>query len=276
MCLEGRSAGEKFAGRRLVVRFSAKDMDMSDHRCEEVRPELVAYLDGELEARARTAVAEHLRACAACRREVEALEAAGRLLAALPAGPPPSEGFELRLRARLQELERDVPVAGSPAGVPMRVSGESPGGRGDPRAGDRRNVGLPADARREARPAARRRRWLPAFALAAAVLILAASVGYRMGLFGGVDPDAGFKAGRPEGTPERRSTPHPTDREDRPAPPRTDELGAAEERELARDLEVLEAYELLLVYDEVQDALESGEDGPDIESIEEMLLEEKG
>ncbi|BDG09864.1 anti-sigma factor [Anaeromyxobacter paludicola] len=63
--------------------------------------ELTAYLDRALPAERVREVEAHLAACAACRAEKERLEGALRLLAALPAPPPPSPGFARAFYARL-------------------------------------------------------------------------------------------------------------------------------------------------------------------------------
>jgi hypothetical protein len=74
---------------------------MNGEDCGRIRPEIVAWLDGELGGDAARAVEEHVTSCAACRRERALLEATGALLGAAPAGPGPLEGFEARLRARI-------------------------------------------------------------------------------------------------------------------------------------------------------------------------------
>ena len=64
--------------------------------CELVERDLDAYLDRELDAAASTAVGEHLRACAACRRQVAEREALARLVRAAPYYSAPD-----RLRAQV-------------------------------------------------------------------------------------------------------------------------------------------------------------------------------
>jgi anti-sigma factor RsiW len=58
--------------------------------CQEVKEQLSAWLDGELDAPAGAALAAHLKGCAACRqewRELTALDAAlSRLAAPVPTG----------------------------------------------------------------------------------------------------------------------------------------------------------------------------------------------
>ena len=53
-------------------------------RCDEAKPVLDAYLDGELETADAARVAEHLETCAACRRHLDEREALSRLLQGLP------------------------------------------------------------------------------------------------------------------------------------------------------------------------------------------------
>ncbi len=43
--------------------------------CTEIRPELSAYIDGELSATVQTEVEAHMKACDECRRELESLQA---------------------------------------------------------------------------------------------------------------------------------------------------------------------------------------------------------
>lgn len=52
-------------------------------RCADVRENLVAYLDGELEAAERESISSHLDSCEDCRRERETLGSTGDLLAHL-------------------------------------------------------------------------------------------------------------------------------------------------------------------------------------------------
>jgi anti-sigma factor RsiW len=56
--------------------------------CKEVKPELVAYLDGELPDPVRAEVEAHLGSCAACRAERDQLAATLESLAGLPATQP--------------------------------------------------------------------------------------------------------------------------------------------------------------------------------------------
>lgn len=79
-------------------------------KCESVRRQLTAYLDGELEDHRGSAVRGHLRSCEACRR-VASDEAALRdgLRALPPLDPPPSlwEGVQRQLAAaEIADAER--------------------------------------------------------------------------------------------------------------------------------------------------------------------------
>jgi predicted anti-sigma-YlaC factor YlaD len=74
--------------------------------CERIRPQLTAYLDGELEGDRGTAVRGHLRTCDAC-RQVATDEAALRDgLRALPAlDPPPSLWAGVQAQLAAEEVE---------------------------------------------------------------------------------------------------------------------------------------------------------------------------
>jgi len=58
-------------------------------RCENLRRDVDAYIDGELEAGAAQAIHDHLDGCAACRRLVGEREALGRLVRGMPYYPAP-------------------------------------------------------------------------------------------------------------------------------------------------------------------------------------------
>jgi len=73
-------------------------------RCEEVREQLSAWLDGELAESGRALVAAHLDSCAACRRELAQFAALNAALADLPV-PEPS-GLAERVLARVQRRRR--------------------------------------------------------------------------------------------------------------------------------------------------------------------------
>ena len=62
--------------------------------CKEVKPELVAYLDGELQDEVRSQVETHLEACAACRAEHDALAATLKSVESLTATRPSSNMAE--------------------------------------------------------------------------------------------------------------------------------------------------------------------------------------
>lgn len=73
--------------------------------CEDIQPDLVAYLDHELAAERRQAVEGHLSACPTCGRMLEEFHRARELLAASPAletGP----GFVQRILAASRERAR--------------------------------------------------------------------------------------------------------------------------------------------------------------------------
>lgn len=59
-------------------------------KCEAIRLRLVAYMDGELDAELHGQFAAHLRQCADCRKELEALGDVDALVTSLPRyGPSP-------------------------------------------------------------------------------------------------------------------------------------------------------------------------------------------
>ena len=70
-------------------------------KCEEVRGNLAAFLDGEIEGAPRRAVDEHLAACPACAGERRALAAAWRLLDLVP-DPAAPAGLEARVLERVR------------------------------------------------------------------------------------------------------------------------------------------------------------------------------
>jgi anti-sigma factor RsiW len=73
--------------------------------CKEVKPELVAYLDGELPDATRSQVEAHLESCAACRAERDALAATLKSLESLPATQPSSNLAE-QFWTRFQEAKQ--------------------------------------------------------------------------------------------------------------------------------------------------------------------------
>lgn len=68
--------------------------------CHEARESLSSYLDGELPAREREELEEHLERCEACRQELLEMEALVEICRSLGEEPLPA-GFQERLRARL-------------------------------------------------------------------------------------------------------------------------------------------------------------------------------
>jgi anti-sigma factor RsiW len=69
--------------------------------CEDVREDLVAYLDGELSDGARARVQEHVATCLACRREIERLTRLAAWVGALPRVEPAAD-FDERMWQRLE------------------------------------------------------------------------------------------------------------------------------------------------------------------------------
>ena len=73
--------------------------------CREVKPELVAYLDGELQDSVRSQVEAHLEDCADCRAERDALAVTLKSVAGLPATRPSSNLVE-QFWARFREAKQ--------------------------------------------------------------------------------------------------------------------------------------------------------------------------
>jgi hypothetical protein len=77
---------------------------MSEHRfsleCENVQPELNAYVDGELEPAQHTAIERHLETCPTCRAAMELLKLVTGSLRLAPR-PEPSEAMRQRLLAQV-------------------------------------------------------------------------------------------------------------------------------------------------------------------------------
>jgi hypothetical protein len=98
-------------GRERFRRLLAGSEDGS--RCEELRPLLSAYCDGEAGAAETAVLREHLRACVACRSAMRAYRATPRTVAALvPAFP-----FAQALLGRLRELFAGAKGAGMTKGL---------------------------------------------------------------------------------------------------------------------------------------------------------------
>jgi len=72
--------------------------------CRQIKEQLSAYLDGELDEGQRHAVAAHLQTCPACRRELELLTALDGALGSLTAPAPPD--LAGRVLARLPRRRR--------------------------------------------------------------------------------------------------------------------------------------------------------------------------
>jgi anti-sigma factor (TIGR02949 family) len=85
-------------------------------KCEEILPRIGALVDGEVNAREKTLLLEHVRACPKCIREYEAQKWVKRELAAVP-----RETASEFLKARVMADVRTKP-AGTPSFV-LRLSG---------------------------------------------------------------------------------------------------------------------------------------------------------
>jgi len=75
-------------------------------RCQDIRQELSAYLDGVLDSEKNKIVAEHLLNCHKCRSYWQALQADAQLLRGLPEMTP-LPGFRTELLSKLKKLEKD-------------------------------------------------------------------------------------------------------------------------------------------------------------------------
>lgn len=84
-----------------------KKMDMRTD-CKTCRTYLADMLLDERYAAAHPEVAEHMAACAECRKELEELQATYALLDSWTA-PEPSEYFDAKLHARLREVQTAEP-----------------------------------------------------------------------------------------------------------------------------------------------------------------------
>ena len=69
-------------------------------KCEDASKELIAYLDGRVNAAGRAKVESHLAGCAACRNGAEEMRKVSMLLGEVPAVEP-SFGFDARVRQRV-------------------------------------------------------------------------------------------------------------------------------------------------------------------------------
>jgi Putative zinc-finger len=144
--------------------------------CQQIQEDMVARLDGELDAVARDAVDAHVRECPACAAELAAVEgvraALERALAErrIEAGPS-----ERRVQSLMAALGATEPQAGA------RRSARSPGGRQRRASRWRRPDERPADSRRPASLGrSSRSRAIVAIggvAAAAVVLLLASGLG---------------------------------------------------------------------------------------------------
>ncbi|NJK89066.1 MAG: hypothetical protein HC923_06450 [Myxococcales bacterium] len=78
---------------------------MKEHHLEDAI--LLSYAGGHLDDAAREGVLSHLSRCEACRARLAEIQ---RVVEALPTAvaEPPSVGFDVRLRARLDEIDRDA------------------------------------------------------------------------------------------------------------------------------------------------------------------------
>src|SRR5947209_99627 len=90
-------------------------------QCERARELLSPYLDGELSAEERRAVAAHVEGCRSCSAQVDDFRRIGRTLAEAGREPAP-KALALRVRANLaREAETgDRQIAASPITTPSR------------------------------------------------------------------------------------------------------------------------------------------------------------
>jgi anti-sigma factor RsiW len=74
-------------------------------KCEDVRLQLSAFQDDELEDDVRTRIAAHVEECGGCRRELEQLKQAVAQVARLPEVEP-ADNFTAAVMARLRAQEK--------------------------------------------------------------------------------------------------------------------------------------------------------------------------
>jgi anti-sigma factor RsiW len=134
--------------------------------CAAFEPDLSALLDGELEPAREGEVRAHVAGCARCADRLARLSRVDETLRALPGAETPGDLAE-RLRVRLDEERRRVSIRGR--------SFDSAQARGDDaapvRSPERPGAGRPVPSRAPTtsqRTPARRRRWIPLAAIAAA------------------------------------------------------------------------------------------------------------
>jgi outer membrane lipoprotein-sorting protein len=88
----------------------------SELRCDEVRPEISAFLDRELDATAAGAISQHLESCADCRTYSRKIAGIRRQLRVQPAGPVPD------LTDRILERIEDTTVRQFPIRSALRTA----------------------------------------------------------------------------------------------------------------------------------------------------------
>jgi RNA polymerase sigma factor (sigma-70 family) len=98
-------------GRDRFRRLLSSSLDGS--RCDEMRPLLSAFCDGESEEGGTRAVREHLRACANCRSTLRAYRAAPRAVAALAPGLPMPRTLLERAHEMLAGIQSRLPGQGA-------------------------------------------------------------------------------------------------------------------------------------------------------------------
>lgn len=94
--------------------------------CKSYRKHLSAYLDGAMPPKKQAALADHLKSCDACRKELSALEGLGPFLERLEIAPPPADmAFRIMAAARRRQAARAFrrPVLNRPAAVPAWLWG---------------------------------------------------------------------------------------------------------------------------------------------------------
>jgi hypothetical protein len=94
----------------------------SGERCEQLLPLLSAYCDGEAGAASKSAVREHLRACAACRATARAYRSAPATVAALAPTLPASRSLLDRAQELLVGLHSRLPGVGGDGATVTQVA----------------------------------------------------------------------------------------------------------------------------------------------------------
>jgi RNA polymerase sigma factor (sigma-70 family) len=115
-------------GRERFRRIVSGSEDGS--RCEEMRPLLSAFCDGEVDPERERVVREHLRACAGCRAAMRSYRSAPAAAAALTPALPVSRSLLERAQELLAEVQSRLPGGGGGEVAVTQVAAAGGGGAG--------------------------------------------------------------------------------------------------------------------------------------------------